>query len=76
MAVSYEIKVYTSWYTIQKSLLKTTIFSSVILRSNNTKFCTHVVELEGHLEGNVSQIFYLGLSFYFIKSRKLSYKKL
>ena len=37
------------------------------------KFCTHVVE--GHLEGTVSQIFYLGLSLYFMKSRKLSYKR-
>ena len=31
--------------------------------------------VKSHLEGNVSQIFYLGPSFYFMKSRKLSCKK-
>ena len=30
---------------------------------------------EIHSEGTVSQIFYLGLSFYIMKSRKLSCKK-
>ena len=29
----------------------------------------------GHLEGTVSQIFYLGLSFYFMLSRKLNCKR-
>ena len=29
---------------------------------------------EGHLEGSVSQMFYLGPSFYFMQSRKKSYK--
>ena len=70
MAVSYKIKVYTPW-EIEKTFLN--CFFTVILRPNYTQLCTHVVE--GHLEGNVSQIFYLGLSFYFMKSRKLSYKK-
>ena len=32
------------------------------------KFDMHVDE--GHLEGSVSQIFYLGPSFYFMQSRK------
>ena len=36
------------------------------------KFGTHAVE--AHLEGTVSQICYLGPSFYFMKSRKLSSK--
>ena len=31
--------------------------------------------LEGHSEGTLSQIFYLGLSFYFMQSRKKSFKK-
>ena len=30
---------------------------------------------EGHLEGTVSQIFYVGFSFYFMRSRKLSFEK-
>ena len=34
------------------------------------KIAGHVVKV--HLEGTVSQIFYLGPSFYFMKSRKLS----
>ena len=29
-----------------------------------------VLVVGGHLEGNVSQIFYLGLSFYIMESRK------
>ena len=37
------------------------------------KFKIHV--LDGHSEGTVSQIFYLGLSFYFMQSRKKSFKK-
>ena len=31
--------------------------------------------VENHSEGTVSQIFYLGPRFYFMKSRKLSCKK-
>ena len=31
--------------------------------------------LEGHSEGTVSQIFDLGLSLYFMQSRKKSFKK-
>ena len=46
---------------------------SVINGANFTKFGTHVVE--GHSEGTLSQIFDLGLCFYFIKSRKFSCKK-
>ena len=30
--------------------------------------------LEGHLEGLVSQIFHLGLNYYFMKSKKLRFK--
>ena len=37
------------------------------------KFTIHA--LEGHSEGTVSQIFDLGLSFYFMQSRKKSFKK-
>ena len=37
------------------------------------KFEIHV--LEGHSEGRVSQIFYLGLRFYLMQSRKKSSKK-
>ena len=36
------------------------------------KFCFCVPYY--HIEGSVSQIFYLGLSFCFMKSRKLSFK--
>ena len=46
---------------------------SVIHGANVTKFGTHVVG--DHSEGTVSQIFYLGLSFDFMQSRKLSCKK-
>ena len=31
---------------------------------------------EGYMEGSMSQIFYLGPSFYFMESRKKSFKKL
>ena len=41
---------------------------SVIYEAKFTKFGTHVVE--GHLEGTVSQNFYLGPIFNFMKSRK------
>ena len=37
------------------------------------KFEIHVHE--GHSEGSVSQILYLGPSFYFMKSRKKCFKK-
>ena len=37
------------------------------------KFKIHV--LDGHSEGTVSQIFDLGLRFYFMQSRKKSFKK-
>ena len=40
---------------------------------NILRFGTH--EHEGHSEGSVSQIFYLGPSVYFMKSRKISFKK-
>ena len=46
---------------------------SVIHEAKVTKFGTHVVK--DHSEGTVSQILDLGLSFDFIKSRKLSCKK-
>ena len=42
-------------------------------RAKFTKFGTHVVQ--SNSEGTVSQIFYLGPSFYFMKSRKLGCKK-
>ena len=42
--------------------------------ANFIKFGTLVVR--GHLEGTVSQIFYLGPSFYFMKSRKLGCKNI
>ena len=34
-----------------------------------------ILAVGGHLEGTVSQIFYLGLSLYFMDSRKLRCKK-
>ena len=40
---------------------------SVIYGPKITKFSTHVVK--DHSEGTVSQIFYLGPGFYFMKSR-------
>ena len=45
---------------------------SVIYGANLTKFGTCVVE--GHLEGTVSQIFYLSPSFHFMIFTKLSSK--
>ena len=38
------------------------------------KFSIHVDE--GQMEGSVSQIFYLGPSFHFMKSRKKKFKKM
>ena len=46
---------------------------SVIHEAKVKTFGTHVVN--DHSEGTVSQIFDLGLSFHFMKSRKLSCKK-
>ena len=46
---------------------------TVIYGPKFTKFETGLVE--GHSEGTVSQIFYLGPSFYFMKCRKLGCKK-
>ena len=45
---------------------------SVIHGAKITKLGTHVVE--DYSEGTLSQIFVLGLSFYFMQSRKLSSK--
>ena len=49
-----------------------TLIISIIHCANVTKFGTRVVGI--HSEGTVSQIFDLGLSFYFMQSRKLSCK--
>ena len=49
-------------------------FSSVIQGAKFTKFGTHLVE--GHLERTVSQIFYFGLGFHFMKCNKFSCKKM
>ena len=46
---------------------------SVICEGKFTQVGTHVVE--GHLEGTVSQIFYLGPRFNFMKSRELRWEK-
>ena len=46
---------------------------SVIYGAKFTRFGTLLVEC--HSEGTLSQIFYLGLRFDFMKSRKLSYEK-
>ena len=43
---------------------------SVKNKAKRIKIGGHVVHI--HLEGTVSQIFYLGHSFYFMQSRKLS----
>ena len=47
---------------------------SVIYEAKITKFGTCVVD--DHSEGTVSRILYLGPSFYFMKSRKLSCQKI
>ena len=49
------------------------IISVIIHGAKVTKFDTHVVD--NHSEGTMSQIYYLGLSFYLMKSRKLRCKK-
>ena len=40
-----------------------------------TLYVNYICVLYYHIEGTVSQIFYLGLSFCFMKFRKLSFKK-
>ena len=73
--VGNKIEVYSTWefgnFSFQYFFFNWII--SVIDRAKVTKFGTPLVE--GHSEGTVSQIFNLGPSFYFMKSRKLSCKK-
>ena len=73
--VGDKTEVYSTWefenFNFQYIFLNWII--SVIDGAKATKFGTPLVE--GHSEGTVSQIFYLGPSFYFMKSRKLSCKK-
>ena len=59
-------KSFFSLYFLNKDI-------SFNIPSNVLKFDIHVNG--GYMEGSVSQIFYLLLSFCFIKSRKLSFKK-
>ena len=73
--VPFKVEIHRTWelnnFNFQYIFLKW-IFSA-IHGANFTKFGTCIVE--GHSEGSVSQIFYLGPSFYFMKCRKLSCKK-
>ena len=73
--VTNEIKEHTTLEfkncNFQKKKLNWII--SVIHEAKVTKFGRHVVN--DHSERTVSQIFYLGLSLHFMKSRKLSCKK-
>ena len=73
--VTNEIEVRTTWefknFNFQYIVLKWII--SVIYGPKITKFGIHVVE--DYSEGTMSQIFYLGPGFYFMKSRNLGCKK-
>ena len=73
--VAIKIEVYTTWefktFNFQFIFLNWII--SLIHEANFTRFGRHVAK--DHSEGTVSQIFYLGPSFHFMKSRKLSSKK-
>ena len=71
--VTNEIEEHTTWEfkSFQYIFLKWII--SFIYGPNITRFGTYVVKY--HSEGTVSQIFYLGPGFYFMKSRKLGCKK-
>ena len=60
------IKVRLRWF--RAVLQDSNLIISIIYEAKFTIFDTHVVE--GHLEGTVSQFFYLGPSFNFMKSRK------
>ena len=53
--------------------LKILIFSDIFLNSDILKFGIHVQK--GHLEGRVSQIFYLGPNFHVMEFRKYCFKK-
>ena len=73
--VTYIVEIHPTWEFKScnfQNIFLNWIFS-VIYESNITKFGTCVVD--DHSEGTVSQIFYLGPSFCFMKSRKLSCKK-
>ena len=70
--VGNKVELLTTW-KLKKCNFQSISFKwiiSVIYVGKFTKFGTHLVE--GHLEGTMSQIFYLGLGFYFMMSRKLS----
>ena len=73
--VTNEIEVNTTWefknFNFQYIFLKWII--SLINEAKITKFKTCIVK--GHSEGTVSQNFYLGPGFYFMKSRKYGCKK-
>ena len=68
--MSNEIKSHTKreFRNFNFSYIFLNLIISVIYEAKFTEFDTHVVE--GHLEGTVSQILYLGPSFNFMKSRK------
>ena len=73
--VGNKVELLTAWKfkkcNFQSFVLKWIIL--VIYGGKFTIFGTHLVE--GHLEGTVFQILYLGLGFYFMMSRKFSCKK-
>ena len=56
---------------IHKLFLNTDISLNILTKCLTFSLCI----VHYHIEGTVSQIFYLGLSFCFMKSRKLSFKK-
>ena len=73
--LTYTVEIHPTWEfkscNFQNIFLNWII--SDIYEAKITKCCTCVVD--GHSEGTVSQIFDLGPSFYFMKSRKLSCRK-
>ena len=68
--VGNKVEVYSTWVfeNFKFQYLFSNWIFSVIDRTKVTKFGTALVE--GYSEGTVSQIFTLGASFYFMKSRK------
>ena len=73
--VAIKIEVYTTWEfkTFNFQFFFFNLIFSLIYGANFTRFGRHVAK--DHSEGTVSQIFDLGHSSHFMKSRKLSSKK-
>ena len=73
--VAIKIEVYMAWKfkTFNYQFIFLNFIFSLIYGANFTRFGRHVAK--DHSEGTMSQIFDLGPSSYFMKSRKLSSKK-